>query len=319
MTDTHGSSGSSPRHITHKANMALASLRRIAQPRLITILSSIALALLIGAGLIALLGVNPFRAYGALLDGAVGNKNSIAETLVRAIPLTLAGVGVSIAFRSSTFNVGAEGQLFLGGMASAWVALLFTNLPGPMLVPLMIVDSMLAGALWAVLWIPEDRATANRVHNTIMMNYIAFFRKLFTTRPQRPQFPMARTAAIPVQAKLFETRMPGTLARRLHHCCDCCGACLLPAVAHHMGFSATGNRKKLACSTKRRDQCKMGDLVVLMACGALAGLAGYAEVAGVQLRMIENLSPGYGYTAMVVHCSVTLIRPGAGGSDLIAA
>ena len=130
MTDTHGSS---PHHMTHKANMALASLRRIAQPRLITILSSIALALLIGAGLIALLGVNPLRAYGALLDGAVGNKNSIAETLVRAIPLTLAGVGVSIAFRSGTFNVGAEGQLFLGGMASAWVGLLFTNLPGPIL------------------------------------------------------------------------------------------------------------------------------------------------------------------------------------------
>ena len=64
------------------------------------------------------MGVNPARAYAALVQGAVGNRNSLAETLLRAVPLALAGVGVAIAFRAGVFNVGAEGQLFVGAMAS---------------------------------------------------------------------------------------------------------------------------------------------------------------------------------------------------------
>jgi len=300
MTDTHGSS---LHHMTNIANMALASLRRIAQPRLITILSSIALALLIGAGLIALLGVNPFRAYGALLDGAVGNKNSIAETLVRAIPLTLAGVGVSIAFRSGTFNVGAEGQLFLGGMASAWVGLLFTNLPGPILVALMIVAGMLAGALWAgIAGFLKIALHANEFINTIMMNYIAiFFVSYLLNGPLKdPEFPMAQTAAIPAQAKLFRL-IPGT---RLH--AGFIIAVIVVALAYFLlwhttwGFQLRVTGKNLLAARSAGINVKWVILSSLMASGALAGLAGYAEVAGVQLRMIENLSPGYGYTAIVV-------------------
>ena len=88
-----------------------------------TYLAAIVLALPVGGVLIALMGVSPWRAYAALLDGAMGNRNSIAETLVRAMPLALAGIGISIAFQPGVFNVGAEGQLFLGGMAAAWVGL----------------------------------------------------------------------------------------------------------------------------------------------------------------------------------------------------
>src|SRR5690606_36015663 len=87
-------------------------LRRILfHPDLVESVVAILVALLVGAFLIAILNKNPLTAYAALLEGAAGSLNSLAETLLKAIPLTLAGVGVSIAFRANVFNVGAEGQL----------------------------------------------------------------------------------------------------------------------------------------------------------------------------------------------------------------
>ncbi len=82
-------------------------------------IGTVILALLIGALLIALIGIDPWSAYAALWDGAVGNKNSIAETLLRSIPLAVIGLGITVAFRASVFNVGAEGQLYLGAVAAA--------------------------------------------------------------------------------------------------------------------------------------------------------------------------------------------------------
>ncbi len=106
---------------------------------------AIALALVIGAALIAIKGVSPWRAYAALLDGALGNRNSVAESLVKTIPLATAGIGISIAFRAGVFNVGAEGQLYLGAVAATWLGLTWPNLPAPVLLPLMMLASLLAG------------------------------------------------------------------------------------------------------------------------------------------------------------------------------
>src|SRR5215471_10638774 len=98
--------------------------RRIFLPKsLASSVIAVAAAFAVGALLIAALGANPFEAYAALLDGAFGNRNSVAETLTRTTPLALAGVGICLAFRAGAFNVGAEGQLYMGGIAAAWVGL----------------------------------------------------------------------------------------------------------------------------------------------------------------------------------------------------
>jgi ABC-type uncharacterized transport system permease subunit len=89
----------------------------------VLISTGVVLALAIGAVLIGAWGVSPITAYGELIGGAFGNRNGVAETFIRAAPLALAGIGVALAFRTGVFNVGAEGQLYIGGIATAWSGL----------------------------------------------------------------------------------------------------------------------------------------------------------------------------------------------------
>ena len=101
---------------------------------LIPVLAVLA-ALLIGAVMLLVLGANPLEAYGALLVGAFGNVNAIAETTVKAIPLLLVGVGICIAFRANVVNIGGEGQMVIGALAATAVALIFPDLPPLVIIP----------------------------------------------------------------------------------------------------------------------------------------------------------------------------------------
>jgi general nucleoside transport system permease protein len=262
-----------------------------------------ALALVIGAAIIAAMGKDPLKAYAALLDGAVGNRNSLAETFLRAIPLSLAGIGVAIAFRAGAFNVGAEGQLFIGAMASAWVGLSFPSLPPILLLPLMGLTAMVAGGLWAgIAGALKAWMNASEMINTIMLNYIAVFLVSFLVHGplQDPSSPLGQTARLP-RAAYLPIMLPGT---RLH------GGLVLAVAAALLASlflwrSAWGFRIRVVGKNTFAAQAsgmRVNGVMVsaLVVSGMLAGLAGFCEAAGVQHRMIENISPGYGYTAIVV-------------------
>src|SRR5512140_344532 len=103
-------------------------------------------ALLIGAVMLLLLKADPVRAYGALIEGAFGSSSGITQSLVKATPLLLVGLGICIAFRASVINIGAEGQIILGAVAATWFALQFRTLPGWVLIPGTITLGFLAGA-----------------------------------------------------------------------------------------------------------------------------------------------------------------------------
>ncbi|HEX2978658.1 MAG TPA: ABC transporter permease [Anaerolineaceae bacterium] len=278
-------------------------LRTIFSPDLTTSLIAILLALLVGALLIASMGVNPLVAYRTLLDGALGNKNSIAETLIRAIPLALVGVGVSIGFRAGTFNIGGEGQLFLGAAAATWVGLQFASLPGYVLIPLMILASMLAGGIWAAIaGILKIRFNASELINTIMMNYIAiFFVNFLVHGPMKePNSPLGQSSHLPDQALL------GILMRptRLHS--GIIITIAVVAIAYVLLWHTSWGYQIRACGKNPLAALAAGINVNWIALsafalsGAFAGIAGFCEAAGVQHRLLENISPGYGYTAIVV-------------------
>ena len=111
---------------------------------------SFVVSLIFGAILLAVSGANPFVTYAAMVKGAFGSWYGITETLVKAIPLMLTGLAVSVAFRMRFWNIGAEGQLTLGGVAAAGVALYWSQgLPGWTVLPLAILAGIIAGALWA--------------------------------------------------------------------------------------------------------------------------------------------------------------------------
>ena len=262
-----------------------------------------ALALAIGAVIIAAMGKNPLAAYAALLNGAVGNRNSLAETLLRAIPLGLAGIGVAIAFKAGAFNVGAEGQLFVGAMASAWVGLSLPSLPPAPLLLLMGLAAMAAGGLWAAIagalkaWM-----NASEMINTIMLNYIAIFLVSYLVHGplQDPASPLGQTVRLP-RAAYLPVLLPGT---RLHAgfvlvvAAALVAAALLRRSAWGFRIRVVGKNTVAAQASGMRVNRVMVSALVVS--GMLAGLAGFCEAAGVQHRMIENISPGYGYTAIVV-------------------
>ena len=132
-------------------------------------------AFLIGAVLLLLQGVNPLEAYQALFVGAFGNKNGLSDTLVKAIPLMLVGLGIAIAFRGGVINIGAEGQLIVGSLLTTFLVVnMGESLPGF----LGIIIGLLAGALMGAIWgaIPgylKAKLGVNEILSTIMMNQIA--------------------------------------------------------------------------------------------------------------------------------------------------
>lgn len=277
--------------------------RTLRHPDLLESLIAILVALLVGAGLIALLGSSPLTAYAALLEGAAGSLNSIAETLLKAIPLTLAGIGVSIAFRANVFNVGAEGQLYIGAMTAAWIGLLLGNQPWFIVLPAMLLAAMIAGALWAgIAGVLKVTLGASELINTIMLNYVAIFLVGYLLHGplQDPGSPLGQTARLTEAARL-DRILPGT---RLHSGLYIAVAVIIVVYIllwHTVwGFQirAAGHNAEAARSAGINTRWTI--LSSLLLSGALAGLAGFSEVAGVQRRMIENISPGYGYTAIVV-------------------
>jgi len=144
-----------------------------ASPWWVTIVS-IVLALVACGIFIALNGMNPIMVYAKMLKGAFGSSFGITETLVKAIPLLLCGLGVSIAYRISVWNIGAEGQFLAGAMAATAVTVYFPQLPMYISIPSMVVASIVAGGVWGLLTaIPRTYFQVNELITSLMLNYVA--------------------------------------------------------------------------------------------------------------------------------------------------
>jgi len=137
-------------------------------------LVAILLAFLVSGILMIIWGANPLEAYQALFAGAFGSPNAFATTLERTTPLLFTGLAVTIGYRCGFFNVGAEGQLYMGAVAATWVAVMLPGLSGWLLIPACALASALMGMIWIAL--PaylKSRRGINEVLTTLLMNYIA--------------------------------------------------------------------------------------------------------------------------------------------------
>ena len=114
---------------------------------LLPLLATLA-ALGVGAVMLQLLGANPISAYSALLNGAFGSQNALADTIVRATPLLLVALGICIAFRAGVINIGGEGQLVAGAILGTLVGLWFPDAPGIVIIPAALVAGFIGGAIW---------------------------------------------------------------------------------------------------------------------------------------------------------------------------
>jgi simple sugar transport system permease protein len=275
---------------------------------ILTPVVSLILALLFGALLLALAGANPWETYQAMAIGAFGSRYAITETLVKAIPLILTGMSVAIAFRMLFWNIGAEGQLVMGGIASAGIALFLTErfafLPqSPWVwIPLMMLGAILAGALWGLIpALLKAYLDVNEIITTLMLNYIAilFYQYLYTTAWKDPAgFGFPGSAEIPEFAQLF--RFSG----RLH------AGLVIAIIAVFivwiiMDKTRRGYEIRLIGENKRAAEYAGVSIIrnvilVMILSGGLAGLAGFSEVAGISRRLQQGLAAGYGFTGIIV-------------------
>lgn len=131
-------------------------------------------ALLVGAVMLVLLGANPFEGYWALITGAVGGSRELSETVAKAVPLLLVGVGITVAFRANVINIGGEGQIIAGALAGTTVALAAPNLPTIILLPSVLLAGLVGGAIWGgVPGILKAYFGVNEILSTIMLNIVA--------------------------------------------------------------------------------------------------------------------------------------------------
>jgi len=264
---------------------------------------SFVISLALGAILLLASGVNPLTTYAAMAKGAFGSWPSLTETLVKAIPLMLAGLAVSIAFRMQFWNIGAEGQLVLGGVAAAWVALFWSSfVPSRVLLPTAIVVGMAAGALWA--GIPALLKAYLRVDETLttlMLNYVAI---LYSQHLYYGSWRDPKGYGFPGTAPFPEAAWLPRLAGRAHLglVFAVIAAVLLWFILKHTrwGFELRIIGENPTAARYLGINIARNIVLALLFSGALAGLAGACEVTGISHRLQQGLSIGYGFTAIIV-------------------
>lgn len=145
-----------------------------------------------------------FTAYQSLYVGSFGDLQSISSTLVRVGPLILTGISVALAFRAGLFNIGAEGQLAVGAMTAGVIAFKLPTWPGWVLILLMIIGSMLAGAVWGgIVGLLKAWRGAHEVVTTIMLNWVAFFAiDYLVAGPFKAPEQANQTPSLPLQSTL---------------------------------------------------------------------------------------------------------------------
>ena len=137
-------------------------------------LGAVLAAFTIGAIMLLALGANPLKGYAALLDGAFGSWDALADTALKSMPLLLVGVGICIAFRAGVINIGGEGQIIVGGIMATLVALALPGLPRVLLVPLVLVGGAIGGGIWgAIPGALKAYAGVSEILSTIMLNIVA--------------------------------------------------------------------------------------------------------------------------------------------------
>ena len=176
-------------------------------------------AFLVGAVMLFALGANPIEGYAALLDGAFGDADALADTAVKAMPLLLVGVGICIAFRASVINIGGEGQMIAGAIVATIVALGAGDVPRPLLVPLVLVGGAAGGAVWgAIPGVLKAYNGVNEILSTIMLNIVAVQMMNFALRDPMMDPAEKVTGRIPQTRRLSENAdlplLPG--GTRLH-------------------------------------------------------------------------------------------------------
>ncbi|MEQ8968039.1 MAG: ABC transporter permease [Azospirillaceae bacterium] len=261
-------------------------------------------ALILCAGLIAWAGAPVLEAYGRLVTGAFGSRLSLTETLARATPLMLTGLAAAVAFRARLWNIGGEGQFYIGALVAAAAGAGALALPGWLLISVLLILGAAGGA--ALLVVPtllKTKAGVDEVVTTLLLNFVVLlFVSMMIEGPMKDPLAFGWPQSAPVVEHAI---LPDLIARtRLH-------AGFLIAIAAAVAFWLIDSRTVQGYESRavgaNPEAARFAGIAVdrtilrvAVFSGGLAGLAGAIEVIGLKEYLTLDLSPGYGYAGIIV-------------------
>ena len=271
--------------------------------KLLGISISTIIALVVVISLIVFSGADPTRAVNAFINGVFGNLNGTMEVFVKATPIILTSLGIAISFRTGFFNIGGEGQFYMGALAGAVAALKLTALPGPIHIVICLLCGVIAGGSWALLAsLMKIKLNISETVTTIMLNYVALMivGVLIRGPLQEDGSALPQTAAVSESCRLLKLLPP----TRLHFgiIIAIIASLLLWFLLEH---TTLGYEFRMTGSNSRAAEClglpvARSQILSSFLGGGLVGVAGVCELLGVQNRLLEGLSADVGYTAILI-------------------
>jgi len=269
-----------------------------------TPVAAVLLTMVVGAIIFSLIGYNGLGAVREIFLTPLTNSYKWQDLGVKAAPLIIIGVGLSIAYRANVWNIGAEGQYIVGGLAGTWVALATYGMTGPWILPLMILAGVVGGALYAAIpALLKTRLNVNEILTSLMLTYASVQLIYYLIRapwkdPMGMGFPQSRLFS---EAARLPTIIPGTIVHL--------GVPIAIVVAlvawFIMSRSVFGYQMRVVGAAPHA--ARYGGFsenrtiwLAMLVSGALAGLAGVLEVAGPFQRMVPGFPTNYGFTAIIV-------------------
>lgn len=264
---------------------------------------AVVLALLLGAVLIAATGHNPWIAYVALVQGAVLDYWGLAATLNKLCPLLLSSLAVALPLRAGLFNLGAEGQIYMGALGATLVALALPQLPGVLGIVLCTLAGALAGGLWGAIpgWLKAVRGT-NEIISSLLMNYLAINLVSYLVagpmkEPGAP-YPYSYEIAPAYHLPIVLPRTDAHLGVLLAILLVCVVAIGVQRTIAGFALQVTGTNP--IAGRYAGIPVSWYLLGSFAAGGAAAGMAGACEVLGVKYRLYHLFSSGYGFDGLVI-------------------
>jgi simple sugar transport system permease protein len=266
-------------------------------------IAAVVITFLLTAALVVLVKANPLEAYYYFLIAPLSSRVSAIEVLVKATPLLLTGAAVTFAFAGGYWNIGAEGQLYAGAVAATAIGLHMHQASPWLAIPAMLVGGFLAGMLWALIpALMKVKLAIDEVVTTLLLNSVALFIvSALLNGPWRdpisqwPQSPEIAAAAI----------FPKLIPRARLHLGFVVAVIVIGLLWFVLTRTAFGMRMRavgLGPEAARFAGIKVGRAMLISALisGGIAGLAGVSEIAGIHFHLIDAISPGYGYTGILI-------------------
>src|SRR5512136_184293 len=264
-------------------------------------------ALLLGAVMLVFLHANPLEAYATMVTGVFGSMSGFTQSLVKATPLLLVGLGICISFRASVINIGGEGQIIAGALMATWFSLTFRTWPGWLLLPATMTMGFLAGSVWGFIpGILKARLSVNEILSTVMMNAIGIQLMNFLLRG-----PLIDPAGVRAGTFLHQSErlpeqvwLPRLIPQTLLHAGAIIAVVLAIAVYILLWRTTIGYRIRAVglnpdASRYAGINVPFYQALSLTLAGGVAGLAGVSEVIGVQHQLLEGITSGYGFSGIV--------------------